>query len=179
MSLTTVFQLQCSPQDKKPQGGLCTNHNLTWGNCIYRLSLRQLWTMKLDESMCGSLLVDGWMAQSKTGDRMCAVLAVSSPESRLHCCSNTLPCRDISAFPPHSGHHRVSGLIFRKDKDTPIAQNTGNIAAVWKILEWLRKPKWPVVIFFSSPSPEITGMVWKGSADGSHCRITKHDWNKA
>lgn len=59
MSLTTVFQLQRSPQDKKPQGGLCSNRNLTWGNCSYCLSLRQLWAMKLDECVWRSLLVDG------------------------------------------------------------------------------------------------------------------------
>lgn len=176
MSLTTVFQLQCSPQDKKPQGRLCSSCNLTWGNCSFCLSLRPLWAMKLDEMMCGSLLVDGWMAEHKTEDRMCAVLAVFSPEGHLHCCSNTLPCRYISALPPPSGHHWVSGLPFRKDKD---AQNIGNVAAVWKILEWLRKPKRPVMIFFSSSSPEITGMVWNRSADGSHCRITNHNWNKA
>lgn len=88
MSLTTVFQLQCSPQDKKPQGGLCSNCNLTWGNCCYCLSLRQLWAMKLDASMCGSLPVDGWIAESKTEDNVYNVCFLLSrgPFTLLYCC---------------------------------------------------------------------------------------------
>lgn len=179
MSLTTVFQLECSPQDKKPREALCSNRNLAWGNCSYCLSLRQLWAMKLDECVWRSLLVDGWTAEHKTKDRVRAVLAVFSPEGHLGCCSNTLPCRYISALPHHLGHHQVSGPLFSKDKkkhtqDPPVMLQLGEKCS--NCSESQNDQLW---YFSLLPSSEIMGLVWNGSADGSHCRLTKCDWNKA